>query len=136
MFVTLFLAILDIKTGMLSYSSAGHNPPAILKGDEVKMLEICNEPVAGAMPGMTYTTKKVRLEKGDTVFLYTDGVTEAMNSNGELFSEKRLMDTLDMNRGRSPQETITAVSEAITSFTGDAPQSDDITMLALKYTGV
>ena len=135
MFVTLFLGILDIRSGVVSYGSAGHNPPVYLTGKGPSFLPSLNEPIAGAMPGMKYTTRHMTLVHGETLFLYTDGVTEAMNVKQELYSDRRLLRFLATVAGDEPVGIIKAVNRSVIEFAGDAEQSDDITMLALKYTG-
>ena len=135
MFVTLFLAILDVKTGELSYGSAGHNPPLLIKQENAQYIEAINEPVAGAMTDMTYSTHHMKMKKGDTLFLYTDGVTEAMNHEQELFTEARLLNILDGKPEEHPEQTLSRVNRSLADFTNGAEQSDDITMLALQYVG-
>lgn len=135
MFVTLFLAILDIRNGNVAYGSAGHNPPVLLSNDRAVFLEPLNEPIAGAMPDMIYSTRHMTLAPGETLFLYTDGVTEAMTLEQELYSDQRLLRFLNNSTGDHPGDMIQAVTQSITEFAGKAEQSDDITMLALKYTG-
>lgn len=135
MFVTLFLAILDIRTGDISYGSAGHNPPVLLTKDNASFLEPLNEPIAGAMTGMTYSTRHMTLAPGDTLFLYTDGVTEAMNTKQELYSDERLRNFLHHTSHDQVSDIIKAVNLSVAEFAGEAEQSDDITMLALKYAG-
>ena len=135
MFVTIFLTILDISNGEVFYSSAGHNPPLLITANEAFFVESLNEPIAGVMPGMKYTTRYMQLVHGDILFLYTDGVTEAMNVNRELYSDKRLHALIQTVAVDDPADIIKAVNASIIEFVGDAEQSDDITMLALKYTG-
>ena len=135
MFVTLFLAVLDIRNGKVTYSSAGHNPPALLADNKVSFLEPLNEPIAGAMPDMTYTTQHMTLSSGDTLFLYTDGVTEAMNNDQELYSEERLLRVLQgCDKGKA-MDIVVGVNTSVAEFAAGAEQSDDITMLALTYVG-
>jgi sigma-B regulation protein RsbU (phosphoserine phosphatase) len=135
MFVTLFLAILDLRTGILSYSSAGHNPPVLMTTEQTTFIAPINEPIAGAMPGMKYTTHSITLAYGDMLFLYTDGVTEAMNEQQDLYTDERLLEFLDTTDAAQPEPVIDAVNSSIHSFAGTAEQSDDITMLAMKYKG-
>ncbi len=135
MFVTIFLAILDIRTGVVSYSSAGHNPPIVKTVHGVSFVAPLNEPIAGAMPDMQYSTCSLTLDYGDIMYLYTDGVTEAMNEKKEIYSDARLLSFLGTVDAGEPATLIQAVNRSITGFAGDAEQSDDITMLALKYKG-
>ena len=136
MFVTLFLAILDMETGTLRYANAGHNPPLLLSlKDGPQWVETLEEPMAGAMPDMTYTTRTMQLMPGDTLFMYTDGVTEAMNTNGGLYEESRLLETLTRLAGEDITTQIRGVEASVAAFAGEAEQSDDITMLAVRYVG-
>jgi sigma-B regulation protein RsbU (phosphoserine phosphatase) len=135
MFVTLFLAILDIRTGDVSYSSAGHNPPVLFTKSKTSYLESQNEPIAGAMQDVKYSTQQLTLAVGDTLFLYTDGVTEAMNKKQELYSDERLLEFLTGIEAQNAEDMIVQVNRSVAAFADGAEQSDDITMLALTYTG-
>lgn len=138
MFVTLFIGILDIKTGELKFANGGHNPLLVLHegNTEPTWLENLSGPVVGAMPGIDYMPHSITLEKGDILFAYTDGVTEAMNSDKELFGEETLKETFIQSTSRpdaSPSSIIDTVKDAVAAHAGEAPQSDDITMLCLHY---
>jgi len=136
MFVTLFLAIIDINTGEVRYASAGHNPPLLLpKGKDAEWIPPQNELVAGIMEDTPYTTKSMTMHAGDTLFIYTDGVTEAMNKTEELYSETRLIKVMNRCRGKSAGQIIRTIDTSLKEFTGGAEQSDDITMLAMQYLG-
>ena len=135
MFVTLFLAVLDIDSGEVSYACAGHNPPVLLKSDGVSWVPPMNEPMAGAMEEIDYSTQVMTLAPGETLFLYTDGVTEAMNEQQELYSDERLLEVLDVLRDSGVERIVTTVAASICEHTGGAAQSDDITMLALRFAG-
>jgi len=135
MFVTLFIAILDIRNGELCWANAGHNPPLLLRPTGTGFIASHNEPVAGVVQGIHYTTSGLTMHPGDVLFLYTDGVTEAMNVEAELFSSERLLDTVTRHNGRDPGRLIAAVQEAMDRFVGDCEQSDDRTMLALRFQG-
>lgn len=139
MFVTLFIGILDTQTGKVQIGNAGHNPPVLLSKGNIAYLPSSNEPLAGAMEDMEYTTTELQLEKGDTLFLYTDGVTEAMNVKNELYSDEKLINVLINNENKnmlySTKELIQCVDYSIKDFTEGAEQSDDITMLSLRYIG-
>lgn len=136
MFVTLFLAVVDINSGEVHYASAGHNPPLFIpKGRTADWLPPLNEPVAGAMEGIPYTTRSMIMEPGDTLFVYTDGVTEAMDSSQTLYSEERLLEKVNQAGQLSATELVKVIDTSIKEFTGGAEQSDDITMLALQYLG-
>ena len=136
MFVTVFCGILDIETGLLVYSNAGHLPPIILdKQGEARWLKLPKGVVLGVINYPVYEDKQVQLLPGESIFVYTDGVNEAMNKNQELFGEERLLETMKGCSGLSPQELTQRVSSAIREYTLGESQSDDITMLTLEYEG-
>ena len=136
MFITIFCAILNTVTGELRYTNGGHNPPVIIRaGGDVSYLDGPGELVVGIMEGSRYTTRTLVLDPGDGVFLYTDGVTEAMNEADEIFSTDRLKDVLLSCAGRDVSGITACVGESINDFCKDAPQYDDITMMALRYEG-
>ena len=133
MFVTVFYGILDLSTSMLTYCNAGHNPPFLLKpGGQATALPMNGDPMVGAMDGLQFHEHSVGLEKGDALVMYTDGVTEAVNTAFEEFGEARLCDTLATQTGSNCAQLIAAVKGAVTTFAGDAEQSDDITIMAVK----
>jgi len=136
MFVTLYFGKLDLATGELAYSNAGHNPPLIIReGGAVEWLKLPPGLVLGVDMDTPYETNTTRLNPGDTIVVYTDGVTEAMNEARELFSEERLFKTLELNAAGSPKEIVSAVSDAVNEFAAGFEQSDDITVLAICYKG-
>lgn len=136
MFVTIFLGILDTATGEVLYSNAGHNPPLTIGRDgRVEFLSISPGRVVGAWKNFEYVTGRLVLKEGETLFMYTDGVTEAMNPDDELFSEERLLHYLMAMSAKTLGEMIGGLTEEIIFFAQGAPQSDDITMMALKFTG-
>ncbi|WP_297218937.1 SpoIIE family protein phosphatase [uncultured Desulfovibrio sp.] len=138
MFVTLFLALYTPETGELCYANGGHCPPCIVDGASGKpprVLDKLSGPLVGVMPDMTYTLFTDRLDEHETCLIFTDGVTEAMNSQKELFGEARLMDVLARHRNASPRELLACVFAEIVRFRGSEPQSDDITMLAFCRSG-
>lgn len=136
MFVTLFLAVIDIRTGEVHYASAGHNPPLFVPKDgKAEWIPPLNELVAGAMEDFVYTTKSMTMQPGDTLFIYTDGVTEAMDSGQTLYSDERLLAEVDLCSGLKAEPMVHAIDESIKAFTGGAEQSDDITMLAMQFLG-
>ena len=128
MFVTLFVGVLDLHTGHLRYCNAAHNAPylqnAVLPCDP-------NLPV-GVMPDWNFTEQETEMTSGSILFLYTDGLTEAENARQELFGEQRVDDVITHFVG-SPEELIEAITGAVHLFVGDTEQSDDLTMLAIKY---
>jgi sigma-B regulation protein RsbU (phosphoserine phosphatase) len=136
MFITVFCAILNTVTGELRYTNGGHNPPVVIRaGGDISYLDGPGELVVGIMEGTSYSTRTLLLEPGDELFLYTDGVTEAMNDGEEIFSTGRLKDVLATCAGGNVSEITACVESAVTRFCGDTPQYDDITMMALKYEG-
>ncbi len=136
MFVTLFLGILNIRTGELEYSNGGHNPPYIIRiNGDLETVETTNGMALGVVKDFHYKSKKVLLRKGDTIFLYSDGVTEAMNDKDELFTEERLEKELKMLKDKPIQELVNGVMDKLKTFSQGAPQSDDITMMRLKFYG-
>lgn len=135
MFVTAFLAVLDLKTGILEYVNAGHNPPFFFDGKKYRMLEVKRNMVLGGIQDIAYTTEKLQMRKGERLFLYTDGVSEAQNEQGEFYGEDRLQQVLQQDL-QSPRHTISLVEDSVKAFVGSAEQSDDITMLELLYCGI
>ena len=130
MFVTFFCGILDLATGHMRYCNAGHNAPMMLT-DDIRPLPVEPNLPLGVMPGMKFREQETDLRYDDAIFLYTDGLTEAENADRELFGEKRMMDCL---RGFKPSELhLKNIEEAVEAFVGDAPRSDDLTMLFIHY---
>jgi sigma-B regulation protein RsbU (phosphoserine phosphatase) len=136
MFVTVFCGILDIATGEVAFANAGHNYPLVMKPDDVTWLKTVNGPALGVLEGAAYRLESLTLGRGETLFLYTDGVTEAMNAGEELFGDERLLQCLRSFPGTSPREVTETVIETVRNFAAGAPQSDDITVMALEYTGL
>lgn len=133
MFVTVFYGIYNTTTGEVQYSNAGHNPPFMLLHDNkvVRLNPEANIPM-GFLDTFTYTGDSFKLEAGDALILYTDGVTEAINTVNEEFGEERLRKTLASVPGAGSQEIIESIFEDLNEFVGEAEQADDITMLTLK----
>ena len=135
-FVTVFCGILDIRTGEVCYSNGGHNPPLLIRrGKGVEFLTGGGGTIVGISREIEYTRAMLRLEPGDTICMYTDGVTEAFNEDREQFSEERLEKEVASRRGDSIKGLVKGILETIRSFAGGAPQSDDITIMALRYFG-
>lgn len=133
MFVTVFYGRLNILTGEIDYSNAGHNPPYVVhENGKVDMVPAQGNMVLGAVENFQYRNDKITLEKGDMLFTFTDGVTEAMNRDGEQFGEERLEKLLAKCGGKTSQETIDTVRAAVAEWAGEAEQSDDVTMLVIK----
>jgi len=133
MFVTVFYGIYNIQTGEVTYSNAGHNPPYLMKANgSIELLPLSRDIVAGAIEDYEYTENKLQLEHGDTLFLYTDGVTEATDIDYKEYGDKNLEALLKQQTQANCQQIIDKVKEDVKAFVGDAEQSDDITLLALK----
>ena len=133
MFVTLFLAIVDIRTGRFRYCNAGHNPPYIARPDgSLNCLNQRHGVVMGALPGLAYGEDEMGMEKGDELFIFTDGVTEAMDRDGELFGEIRLEKVLGNTDRSTSQILAESVLKAVEGFATGAEQADDITILAYR----
>ena len=134
MFITAFMGCLDLKTGKLEYVSAGHNPPLIKHGNGgFSYLPKSKTIVLAAMEGYPYRAEEMQLEPGDVIYTYTDGVTEATDSKEELYGEPRLKDALNANEWSSMEELCIGIKKDVDAFVGDAPQFDDITMLAIRW---
>ena len=132
-FITFFWGILDFKTNILTFVNAGHNPPYIIKNGELIELNDGGL-ILGVMPSvMPYETGKVEFSRNDKLFVYTDGVTEAMNENHEEFGDESLKNLLLNWQNETSVEWVEKVFTDLKSFTGTAPQSDDITMIAIKW---
>ena len=136
LFVTLFYGILDPVSGEFVYANAGHNPPFLVRRPgEVAPLPMTGGMAVGVMPGLPYDEDAVTLASGDTMFLYTDGITEAMNMEEEEFTEARLETVLADGHGLPVDVVLTNVTSAVVDFVGEAEQSDDITCIVLRYDG-
>jgi Serine phosphatase RsbU, regulator of sigma subunit len=132
MFVTLFFGILSPATGVLAYCNAGHNPPYRMNSNALAPIEDAKGIILGVRPQAEYQTGTLTLEPGDMLYLFSDGVTEAYDTTGALFSEERLEAALRAAAGLSSREVVQMVTEALKAFVGDALPSDDITMLTMQ----
>jgi sigma-B regulation protein RsbU (phosphoserine phosphatase) len=133
MFVTLFYAVLNGVEKTLRYVNAGHNPPLLLKPGEADVVLLRAEGIAlGVLENIQLKEAEIRLDPGDVIALYTDGVTEAINAQGEQFGQERLARTVAENRGLAAGEILARLKAAVTAFAGDQPQFDDITLMILK----
>ena len=136
MFVTAWFGMLDLLTGKVEFVNAGHNPPLVRHKDSTfDYLKSKPSFVIAGMEGMKYRRNEIFLSPGDEIYLYTDGVTEATDSENRLYGEERLVRFLNTLHGLSGEEICHAVKADVADFVGDAPQFDDITMLYLKYNG-
>lgn len=133
MFVTVFYGIYDLKTGEIDFTNAGHNPPYILHADgTVEMLKSECNLVLGAIEGMTFKNESLRLNPGDALVMYTDGVTEAENKDHEQFGEARLEAALAELKGAESKQIVDTVNAKVKEFVAGAAQSDDITQLVIR----
>ncbi|MCM8781316.1 MAG: SpoIIE family protein phosphatase [Candidatus Omnitrophica bacterium] len=136
MFVTVFCLILNTETGEVQFCNGGHNPPLICNQTGCfQFIEVPKGFVIGAIENSKCVSKSLLLKPNDIIFLYTDGVTEAMNPQNKLFSEERLKSCLEKYKHKDITEIVKSIREEISDFAQDAPQSDDITMLVLRYNG-
>jgi sigma-B regulation protein RsbU (phosphoserine phosphatase) len=133
MFVTAFYGILHRGTGELEYCNAGHNPPFVLRPGTPAPLERTGGVALCLVKDFPYRSRRVRLVPGDGLFLFTDGVTEAMNGARELFTDARLQTALEGAEGLAPADVIRQVLRAVAAFVEGAPPSDDLTTLALRH---
>ena len=135
MFVTLFVGVLDLPTGMLHYSNAGHDAP-LLVGAGVGELPCDSNIPVGVMPDWDYTLQEAQIYTNTTIFLFTDGLTEATSADFKLFDMERVNDVAVKalaQQQQEPQQLISLMTEAVHQFVGDAEQSDDLTMMAIQY---
>ena len=136
MFVTAWIGILDLQTGKMSCSSAGHEYPAVMSDSRTfELVRNKSGFVLGGFEGLRYQAYEITLKPGDKIFIYTDGVPEATNIHNELFGTDRMIDALNANSGGTPQEILAEVRRTVDEFVGEAEQFDDLTMLCLEYKG-
>ena len=136
MFVTTWLGILELSTGRLMASNAGHEFPVLMRaGGDFELYKDKHNFVLGGMEGIKYGEYELTLSPGDKLFLYTDGVPEATDANTELFGTDRMVDALNRVKAGSPEEILAGVDSAVNDFVKEAEQFDDLTMLCLEYKG-
>ena len=134
MFVTAWMGILDLKSGRLQFANAGHNPPLLKRANgDFEYLKTRAGFVLAGMEGVRYRAGELTLSGGDRLFLYTDGVPEATNSDNKLYGEDRLIEFMNLNSTVDAKALLPALKANIDEFVGDAPQFDDITMLMFDY---
>ena len=133
LFVTVFGCVLDVANGRISFANAGHNPPWVRRGDVREWLQAKPGLVMGVMDGVGYRSHELDLQPGDGLFMYTDGVTEAMDKHESLYGSERLEDALYEVAGCGVDEAVESVMASLGSFAEGAPQADDITMLAFSW---
>jgi phosphoserine phosphatase RsbU/P len=132
MFTTVFCAVLDIRTGEVRFSNAGHNPPLVVRAGGVQALPMTGGLMLGPIAGVVYESGRIVLQERDLLFLYTDGVPEATNLDGDLFDDERMIEAVANGPRHDPAAMIRHLGEEITRHANGAPQSDDITMLAIR----
>ncbi len=136
MFVTVWLGILELSTGKLTAANAGHEYPALKRaGGGFELFKEKHGFVIGGYEGMRYKEYELQLEPGDKLFVYTDGVPEASNAEGELFGTERMLSALNAHASAPPKEILRGVRKTVDGFVRDAEQFDDLTMLCLEYRG-
>ncbi|MDD4940972.1 MAG: SpoIIE family protein phosphatase [Candidatus Omnitrophica bacterium] len=134
MFATVLCGVLDTRTGAVEFANAGHNPPLVCPaGGHFEYLAVDKGFVLGPMAGFAYKQSSITLGSGDTLFLYTDGVTEAMDPEKKFFTEEGLRSALQAMEGQDIKEMVLSLRRALRDFAKDEPQSDDITMLAVRF---
>ena len=135
MFVTVWMGILEISTGKIRAANAGHEYPAVMKDGCFRLYRDRHSFVIGGMEGMRYREYELQLQKGEKLFLYTDGLPEAANAGVEMFGTGRMIEALNANADLSPQGILSGMKNAVDVFVGDAEPFDDLTMLCLEYIG-
>ena len=135
MFVTVWMGILEISTGKIRAANAGHEYPALMKDGCFRLYRDRHSFVIGGMEGMRYREYELQLQKGEKLFLYTDGLPEAANAGVEMFGTGRMIEALNANADLSPQGILSGMKNAVDVFVGDAEPFDDLTMLCLEYIG-
>ena len=136
MFITSWMGLLDINTGEVRFANAGHNPPVLIRNGQAEFLDMETDMILGVMDGEVYMSQTLKLQKGDVLFLYTDGVTEAVDESMTLYGEARLLEALNSftpEDGDVCQSICAHISQSVADFVKDAPQADDMTMLCLSY---
>jgi phosphoserine phosphatase RsbU/P len=136
MFVTVFCGILNTRTGDIIYSNGGHNPPYIVTSSgNVSPLDAEPGPIVGALEGITYHSSKAVLQPRDSIFLYTDGVPEAMDKSQSFFTAARLEEGLHGIAGEKVREATMGIMDRVVAFCNGAEQSDDVTLMMIRYHG-
>ena len=134
MFCTAFLGVIDLKTGVMQYCNAGHNAPVVMHpSGKVEFMEVQSNLPLGLFGGFPYEGQEYTIERGTSIFLYTDGVTEAENKEKALYSDERLLQQLMVTQKESPRSIVDSVLVDIESHVAGAEQSDDITIMSFNY---
>ena len=133
LFVTIWLGILEISTGRLTFVNAGHEEPALYrKGGSFELYKTKHNVAVGVFPDIEYTNYDIHLGRGDKLFVYTDGVPEATDMFDKLYTTGRMLEALNKYRDGSPQEILEGINKSVKEFVGDRPQFDDLTMLGFE----
>ena len=135
MFITMFLGVMDLSTGTIRYCNAGHNPPIVIRNGQAELLSTEPSLLLGVEMNARYTANELTLLPGDTLFLYTDGLTEAENIRKELFGERRALETAATSGTLTASEQMERMHQAVHTFVDGAEQSDDLTMLVIRFMG-
>ncbi|MBQ1492634.1 MAG: SpoIIE family protein phosphatase, partial [Blautia sp.] len=136
LFVTVWIALLDLSTGKGVAANAGHEHPAICRaGGDYELLKYRHSPAVAVMEGIPFMEHSFELHPGDSLYVYTDGVPEATNADGEMFGTDKMLEALNQVKGENPRKILATVKQQIDAFVGEAIPFDDITMLALNYYG-
>ena len=136
LFVTVWLGIMELSTGKVTASNAGHEYPAIKRADgKYELYKTKQSPAVATMEGLRFRETEFSLNHGDCLYIYTDGVPEATNIHDELYGTDRMLEALDSTSGMNAEEILHAMKKSVDDFTGEAPQFDDVTMLYLKFMG-
>ena len=135
MFVTVWVGILEISTGLLTAASAGHEYPAVMKNGRFALYHDMHGFVVGGLENVRYKEYTMQLEEGDKIFLYTDGLAEARNSEKKMFGTDRIIEALNQKAGEHPEEILANVQRIVDEFAGSEEQFDDLTMLCVEYKG-
>ena len=134
MFVTLFLCIIDLSTGELKYTNAGHNPPYLKRvNGDIETLNTLHGPVVGAVEDFVYKENSLKMHANDVLLLFTDGVNEGMNIKNELYTNERLIENIKNPEGNTLVDNVKGLYNSVMDFQGEAEQADDITILAFEY---
>ena len=134
MFVTVWLGILDISTGLLTTANAGHEYPALMHADgQFELFRDRHGLVVGGMPGVKYHEHSLQMYPGSKLFVYTDGVPEATDAENALFGTTRMLEALNAHANESPKQILHGVRQAVNEFVSDMEQFDDLTMMCLEY---
>ncbi len=134
LFVTLFYAILDLRTGTLTYSNGGHNPPFLIRaGGQVEELALTDNMMLGLLPEAEFDDRAIDIIPGDTLFLYTDGITESFTAERDMYGDERLKAALHKHHNLGVDALLDAVKSDVSQFVGDAAQSDDLTGMCIRF---